>query len=166
MAFQRSNPPSPQADGPPPQYDPSELVRIAGLWPSASGKALIGSINLNEPRFDPKNPVDIPAGDEIVDMIQNCMQNKLELKFLVFENKPGQKGPRYALLFAIGQDERQRQQQPAQGPQRPQAQQNDGPPPPPTPPRWGWAQQPAEAAQNDSPEPEAPRPQRRVAPRR
>lgn len=101
MATFRQPPPPPQ----PPQ-DPDDqypLVKIAGLWPSRSGTALMGNIG---------REMDIEALERV---IQAARMAERPLRFIVFDNsnKMGNnpRAPAYTLMATLG---RVMQPQPAQ----------------------------------------------------
>ncbi len=162
MPFRHPQPPrSPQPDNPRPNVDPDRppLLKLGGLYPSKSGKALTGNINLlyQDRQGSPS------VGTQWVELLQQCVQENLPLRVLVFENNGQWSGAHrapYTLHICVGSP---RQERPA------------SPPPPDLPEEHPDDEAPDNQPEPDEPEPPArlrtpeptPRPPvRRIAPRR
>lgn len=169
---------SPRPDGPP-------LISAGGLFPSRSGKALVGSINLDY--VDTR--VGTPVSTQLLNLIDQCLKEKRQLRVLIFEQFQGRVP--YTLNFTIGETPDEREQRLGSEVVENAAQehvmhQTQTPPQqtvPPTPndgpwadaptqdqPFNGWGSYPSNEQQSNpsseqSGEP-TPRPMRRGAPRR
>ena len=160
MPFRHPQPPnsSPQQPNTDPERPP--LLKLGGLYPSKSGKALTGNINLLY-----QDRQGVPSiGTQWVELLQRCVQENLPIRVLVFENN-GQWGGAhrapYTLHVCVGTP---KQEQPTSPPpselleghatyeEAPEDQPEPGEPEPPTRLR--------------TPEPTPRPPVRRVAPRR
>ena len=110
MPFRHPQPPR----SPHPNVDPERppLLKLGGLYPSKSGKALTGNINLlyQDRQGSPS------VGTQWVELLQQCVQKNLPIRVLVFENN-GQFGGAhrapYTLHVCVGTP---RQEQPASPP--------------------------------------------------
>lgn len=121
---------------PPPQGgDRQPLFRIAGLWPSKNGNGLSGSARLSYADRE-----GMTVGQRLQDLVQQAIDGNLELRFLVFETKPGQQGPPYTVHVALGREEQAR--------------------------GGGGYQDPRQSAPESHADPVPPPPARRIPPRR
>lgn len=94
----------------PPQTEQAEpddeLLKLGGLYPSRSGNALLGGINLS---WVPRGGTD-PVGTLLIEKIQRAMDLGRPLRFCVFENSGKfQNQSPYSIHVAVG---RPRQTQP------------------------------------------------------
>ena len=94
MPFRHPQPPrSPQ-----PNVDPDRppLLKLGGLYPSKSGKALTGNINLlyQDRQGSPS------VGTQWVELLQQCVQENLPIRVLVFENN-GQFGGAHRAPYTL-----------------------------------------------------------------
>ena len=149
MGFGQSRPPQPQQ---PQQSQRDEFrLRLGGLYPSKTGNALTGGINLDYVKQGDNRSV----GEVLIEYIEKCLEENLQLRFLVFENngKFNEKSP-YTMHVTIGN--------PRTGPQGGQSASpsipKDG---------WEWQNGPQQAPElPDVPSPEPTPRLRRGAPRR
>lgn len=95
MPFPHNGQQQSRYDGPPP-------IRVTPLWTSKSGKALVGTIYVGEPRRAAQGEPasNVKMGDILIDLIKKCMAEGKPVRALVFEAKGG-KFP-YNLNFAEG----------------------------------------------------------------
>ena len=103
-------------------YPKEDLIKLGGLYPSKSGKALTGNSNMN---YVLKS-TEIPVGETLIETIKQAMDEDRPLRFLVFENNGRFPGAPYSLHVAMGTA------RPVEG-----AEAEEGPPAPPvedTPP--------------------------------
>ena len=158
MPFRHPQPPR----SPHPNVDPERppLLKLGGLYPSKSGKALTGNINLlyQDRQGSPS------VGTQWVELLQQCVQENLPIRVLVFENN-GQFGGAhrapYTLHVCLG---------------APWQEQPTSPPPPElleghatyedAPENEREPDEPEPPARLRAPEPTPRPPVRRVAPRR
>lgn len=157
--------PTPPPSSPPPSpgqnYPKDDLLKLGGLYPSKSGKALTGNIHINEPRRGASEPF----GVILIDLIQQAMEEQRPLRFLVFESTfPDSRSP-YTLNITLGNPRPPRGEEPDEDgedptptttPQRGEYFGGNEPTPPPPTRR-------PEAPTRSEP---VPRPVRRTAPRR
>ena len=91
MPFQPT-PPTPQP-APPQQYpDREPLLRLGGLWTSRNGNSLQGNIRLSYARLGEPN-----VGEQLIALIQRCLDEGGDLRFLIFESRYPGKGAPYSL---------------------------------------------------------------------
>ena len=104
MPFMRPSPPPP-----PPRREPqprdgngdrTPLLRLGGLWPNKNGNALMGNTQLD---YTPKDS-DQTRGEQLIKLIEDCMEQGVPLRFLVFENNKGfPKNMPYTINVTVGQ---------------------------------------------------------------
>ena len=94
MPFRHPQPPR----SPHPNVDPERppLLKLGGLYPSKSGKALTGNINLlyQDRQGSPS------VGTQWVELLQQCVQENLPIRVLVFENN-GQFGGAHRAPYTL-----------------------------------------------------------------
>lgn len=143
MPFQQI-PPSPPLEPQTDSADPSPLLRLGGLFPTQSGKALTGNVNLSYVGRDQ----DATIGERLIQILEKCIQENRPLRFVIFENqgKFGNKVP-YILNVTIGRS-------PGEYTTTGESLSPEAPPPPPPP----------QTTPRTEPTPRPPI--RRIAPRR
>lgn len=65
--------------------DEEKLFRVASLWPSKAGNALMGNAFVAGGRR-PDDPEGPQMGEQLIELIQQCMESGRKLRVLVFEN--------------------------------------------------------------------------------
>ena len=112
-----------QPQQPSPQYpNNGPLLRVGGLYPSKSGKALTGNIHVATPRQGEEQPF----GEILIDLIRQCMEENLPVRCLVFENDGKYPGAPYRVCLTTGRSKPEQAQvqgdsppeEPAQRPPR------------------------------------------------
>jgi len=158
MPFRR--PPEPPKEAQQPSEERPPLLKLGGLFPSKSGNALTGNVNL----WYKTRQGEASVGTKLAELLQQCAKENRPVRVLVFENtgKWGGKGHApYSLHVCLG-NVLQKQDTPTAEFQQPEGY--------PT-----YEDAPDEPLEPDTPEPPAifrtpeptPRPPvRRVAPRR
>lgn len=103
------------------KYNNGDLLRVAGLFPSQSGKALTGNANMNYEKDGER------VGEKLIKLIEHCMEHDLPLRLLVFDQSTWQDSRvPYLLNVTVGQP-RQVAPQPAENPADPRAWMNEAP---------------------------------------
>src|SRR5438105_2099227 len=134
------------------------LMRLGGLYPSKTGKALTGNMGIGWQDQDGQS-----MGKKLIEMIERALDDNLPLRFVIFDNTDRAEGnrPPYSLHVTFGMS-RPAMTTPVGAP--PIARRPPEQPRADTVPDWvgGYNQEPTEA-----PEPEpVPRVNRRGPPRR
>src|SRR2546430_1387542 len=79
------------------ERDPN-LTRLGGLYPSKTGKALAGNMNLAWVDRNTNETV----GKKLIEMIERAMDDNLPLRFLIFDNTDRGGNPPYVMHVTFG----------------------------------------------------------------